>query len=273
MSTAVRSDDQHTIDVSRTQPVPFFRLVAVELRKLLDTRSGFWLITLTLVMLAAVMGLVLLVLVLADATITAAGISEAMIIPVSLLVPVLAILTVTSEWSQRTHLVTFTLEPRRGRVILAKLVTVMILGTATIAVAVLVGALGNLLYGVVTGNEVVWNLDASQLGWTAGVQVLWFLMAFGLGMLILNTPGAVAVFYFFGLIAPFMIYSVLYAIFDWAQSFLPWIDISLASMPFMMGEQGEIGALEWGQLGVSTLIWVVIPLVFGSLRVLRSEVK
>lgn len=273
MSTATRSDASHTIDISSTTPTPFFRLVGVELRKLLDTRSGFWLITLTFGMLAAVMGLVLLVLALSDATITAAGISDAMLIPVSLLVPVLAILTVTSEWSQRTHLVTFALEPRRGRVILAKLVTVMILGAATIAVAVLFGALGNLLYGAITGNEVVWNLDAAQLGWTVGVQVLWFLMAFGLGMLLLSTPFTVAVFYFFGLIAPFMIYSVLFALFEWAQSFLPWIDISLASMPFVMGDDGEVGALEWWQLGVSTLIWVVLPLVFGSLRVMRSEVK
>ena len=39
-----------------------------------------------------------------------------------ILLPVLGILLVTSEWSQRTAMVTFTLEPSRSRVIAAKFV-------------------------------------------------------------------------------------------------------------------------------------------------------
>ena len=40
--------------------------------------------------------------------------------------PVLLILMVTSEWSQRTGLTTFTLEPHRGRVVGAKFVAGLI---------------------------------------------------------------------------------------------------------------------------------------------------
>ena len=40
----------------------------------------------------------------------------------SLILPVLGILLVTSEWSQRTGLTTFALVPQRERVIVAKLI-------------------------------------------------------------------------------------------------------------------------------------------------------
>ena len=40
----------------------------------------------------------------------------------------LGILLVTSEWGQRTGMVTFTLEPHRGKVIAAKVVAALVLG-------------------------------------------------------------------------------------------------------------------------------------------------
>jgi hypothetical protein len=42
------------------------------------------------------------------------------------------ILTVSSEWSQRTGLLTFTLEPNRKRVLLAKLSATLVLGVLVI---------------------------------------------------------------------------------------------------------------------------------------------
>ena len=268
-----------TIDTSQTAKAPFFRLVSAEFRKMLNTRSGFWLLAITFGMLALVMGVILLVVALVDnASLTASLVSEGMILPLSLLVPVLAIMTVTTEWSQRTHLVTFTLEPHRGRVVAAKLAVVALLGVATIIAAVGFGSLTNVLYGVITGNEVIWDLDVETLAWTAGQQALWFLMAFGLAMLLLNTPGAVAIFYFFGLLAPMMVYSPLYAIFETARNIIPWIDLTYASMPFIGGNGGmlmatEVGATEWAQLASAVGIWVVAPIVFGTWRVMRSEAK
>ena len=41
MSTATAAP---TLDISGTQPIPFWRLVLVELRKSYDTRAGFWLL-------------------------------------------------------------------------------------------------------------------------------------------------------------------------------------------------------------------------------------
>lgn len=47
----------------------------------------------------------------------------------------LGIITACNEWSQRTALIPFTQEPRRLRVVLAKLLSVAALGTITVALA------------------------------------------------------------------------------------------------------------------------------------------
>lgn len=268
-----------TLDTSQTAPVPFGRLVRVEGRKMMDTRAGFWLLVVTGLLLVLAMGITLLVAALDDdLRLTASAISEIMIIPVSLLIPVFAVLVVTNEWSQRTHLVTFTLEPNRVRVVVAKLVAVSTLAVATIVAAIALGGVGNLLYGALTGNDVVWNLDASTLAWTVVVQVLFFLMGFGIGMLLLNTPGAVAIFYLIGFLLPFMVYSTLYSLFDWARDILPWVDMTTASVPItsgtdFMGQPVEVGALEYAQFGVTAVIYVVVPVLLGTWRVLRAEAK
>ncbi|GAA4731841.1 hypothetical protein GCM10023350_13990 [Nocardioides endophyticus] len=109
------------MDISGTAPTPFLRLVRVELRKSYDTRAGFWLI----------MSIGLLVL---AAEIIAVAVTAAQDEPMqfgdfigvaafltSFLLPVLGIMLVTTEWSQRSAMVTFALEPRRTLVIAAKL--------------------------------------------------------------------------------------------------------------------------------------------------------
>lgn len=268
------------LDITNTAPVPFWRLVAVEARKMVDTRAGRWLLGITGGLLLVALGLTLLVLALNDGmTITAQGLAEIMLIPVSLLVPVLAIVIVTSEWGQRTHLVTFTLEPRRIRIILAKLCTVLGLAAATLVVAIGFGAIGNLLYGAITGNEVVWNVELSWLGWTTLVQLLFFLMAFGLAMVMLSTPASIAVVYVVSLLLPMMVYSALFVFFGWARALIPWIAMDYAFMPFMaefspLGEPyGDPELVDYARVVSSVALWVVLPIVVGTLRILRSEVK
>ena len=61
--------------------------------------------------------------------------------PQGFLLPVLGILLVTSEWTQRTALVSFTLMPVRGRVLVAKVLAALIAGLAAIVLAMAVAAL------------------------------------------------------------------------------------------------------------------------------------
>jgi len=267
-----------TIDLS-VPPVSFGREVKVEVRKMIDTRGGVWLFALTGVFILLAMGLTLLVIGLNDdVTITAGGFAEVMALPVSILLPVFAILIVSSEWSQRTHLTTFTLQPNRTRVVLAKFVAVSLLALATMVIAIAFGALGNVLYGVITPHDVVWNVPVSDLLWTVGQQLLFFWMAFALALLLLNTPAAIAVFYVAALILPFMVYPVLMALFDWAQDLLPWINIDYAVTMLrqettFLGDPIDVGPVDYLRLVVTVVLWIVIPGTLGFLRVRSTEVK
>ncbi len=71
----------------------------------------------------------------------------------TILLPVVAILSVTGEWSQRAGLTTFTLVPHRGRVIRAKLVVTWLVGIASILVALAIGAVGNVVGTALVGRR------------------------------------------------------------------------------------------------------------------------
>ncbi|WP_286929751.1 MULTISPECIES: hypothetical protein [Aeromicrobium] len=267
-----------TIDLSRPA-IPFGREVRVELRKMFDTRGGLWLFIITGGLLLLAMALTLLVLALNDdVTITASGFAQIMTIPLSILLPVFAILTVSSEWSQRTHLTTFSLQPHRGRVIGAKFAAVTLLALGTLVLAAVFGALGNVLYGMLTDHEVVWNLTGKELFWTVVLQLAFFWMAFAFASLLLNTPAAVASFYVVALILPVVAYPILMALFGWARDLLPWLDFNYAATPLIsgddvMGEPVDVGALEYLRFAFTFCLWVVLPGVLGFLRIQRTEVK
>ena len=99
--------------------IPFTRSLRVEWRKSIDTRAARWL-------LASVVAVSVIAAIVPIATphSSAQDLSNYLAIVaigVTLLLPVVSILTLTSEWSQRTVLTTFTQDPRRDRVLAAKL--------------------------------------------------------------------------------------------------------------------------------------------------------
>jgi hypothetical protein len=114
----------------------FPRLTLVELRKMVDTRAGFWLQLI-------VGGLTLLVVVLfcifgeTDELIFRDMFALA-IMPATILLPIVGILLVSSEWSQRTAMITFALVPKRMRVMRAKLAAGVVLGLVVLAIALVV---------------------------------------------------------------------------------------------------------------------------------------
>jgi hypothetical protein len=65
--------------------------------------------------------------------------------PIGILLPILGILSVTSEWSQRTTLLTFALVPRRERVTAAKALAACLLGALGLVVCLAAAAVGNLI--------------------------------------------------------------------------------------------------------------------------------
>jgi ABC-2 type transport system permease protein len=248
-------------------PIPFTRLLRVETIKMFDTRAGLWLMigiaASALVATAAVIAFA------PDSSLTYDSFGAAIGIPMTLLLPVMAILSVTSEWSQRSGLTTFTLVPHRGRVIGAKMVVSMVLGLVSIGVALAIGALGNVVGTAIAGVPTVWDISASQIGYLLLANVLNLLIGFMLGVLIRNSPGAIVGFVVYSFVLPSL--SLLLASFqEWWEKAQPWLDFNWA--------QGQLyddgmSATDWAHLGTSGLIWLVVPLAIGLVTVLRSEVK
>jgi hypothetical protein len=245
---------------------------------MVDTRGGRWLLGITLGLLLLVMAIIVLVVGLNDFQVNAHDLSQGFTLPLSLLLPVSAIVVVTSEWSQRTALTTFSLEPHRVRVIGAKLVAVSTLAVATFVVAMLTAVVTNLLCSAITGNPLEWRLDGSEVVWTVVNQLAFFGMAFALACLLLNTPGAVSIYYVVALLLPIMLWGTLYAIFDWAKDVLPWIDINTAMAPLttgsdVIGDPVSVDATNYVQAIWTFLLWAGLPVALGLWRILRAELK
>ena len=270
MTAATTTLDRPAVQVSpRTPPapIPFTRLLKVELVKMFNTRAGFWLMV--SIAAAAVIATASVILFAPDSAITYDNFGAAIGVPMTLLLPVMAILSVTSEYSQRSGLTTFTLVPHRGRVIRAKAIVAMALGAVSIGVALAIGALGNILGSTIAGVDTVWDIPASQIGYLVFANVLNLLIGFMLGVLIRNSPGAIVGFVVYSFVLPGL--SVLLGNFQqWWVDLRPWLDFNWAQ-----GElyDGHLTATEWAQLGTSGLIWLVVPLAVGLVTVMRSEVK
>ena len=115
------------------------RLTLVELRKMTDTRAGFWLQLAVVGLTLTIAGLIIGFGKPEDQTLE--KMLQATIQPSANLLPVIGILLVSSEWSQRTAQISFTLVPRRPRVIGAKLLAALVVAVAAYAVSVVVALL------------------------------------------------------------------------------------------------------------------------------------
>ncbi|WP_454165440.1 ABC transporter permease [Gordonia iterans] len=248
--------------------IPLSRLIKVELRKLVDTRAGFWL-TASIALIAVVVMVVMLIVGRNNPEDLAFGNFFGMMnIPTGIILPIMAILLVTGEWSQRNALTTFTMEPRRERVVLAKLGAALIAAVGAVAVAVVLGAVGNVIAGIAIGGDAgSWSFSAVGLFNAFLLQILGLLLGFGFAALILNTPGAI--------VAYFALPTVLSLVSELVPAFGDrlgdWVNLDQTQAPFMSDTWASGG--EWIRLVVSSLIWIGIPLSLGIARILRAEVK
>lgn len=250
------------------QPIPFARVVRIELRKMFDTRSGIWLLA-SIGILSALATAAVIVFA-PDRSITFETFGSAIGIPMSILLPVIAILSVSSEWSQRTGLTTFTLVPHRGRVVAAKLVAAVVVGVVSMLLAFGIGAVGNLIGSALAGVDTTWNISATQLGTIVLANVLGLLTGFMLGVLIRNSAGAIVGYFVYAFVVPTLT-GLLAASQMWFRDIQRWVDFQY-NQTSLFGTT-SMSASDWGYLALTGLVWLVIPMAVGLWRVRRCEVK
>jgi ABC-2 type transport system permease protein len=242
-------------------PPSLLQLVRVELRKSYDTRAGRWLL---LVIGLASLAVVAIELFVPDAPKSFSDYFAFTQFPVGLLLPVLGILLVTSEWSQRTAMTTFTLVPRRERVLTAKLLAATVLAVLGVAAAAVAAAVATLLTPVFTDSSLDWSTTGAQVGEVVLVQVISVLVGVGFGMLLLSSPLAIVLY--FVLPTVFTILVNLVGALAWVRD---WLDLSTTTMPMY---DGTLDGQGWLQVATSVGLWLVVPLVLGWVRIQRAEI-
>ena len=252
-------------DLPPVRPQSFLLLVRTELRKSIDTRSGR--VLLAAILLLALIGLVWRIthlpdsgpVKLSDTTAIAMG-------GVQLLLPVIGIMAMTSEWTQRTALTTFTLSPRRVRVQLAKFASAIVLSAAVLSVVfVLVFATNAIGGAMAPGGATYGEPGDGLLGGLAAIYLtnaLNVVMGAAFGAVLAQTAIAIVVYF----VAPTAWSLAGPQLF---KSNADWLDV--------FGAFGRIAERDFdGKLPESLTaltVWLVIPTLLGLWFGARREVK
>lgn len=247
--------------------IPMPRVVGVELRKMFDTRSGFWLMS--SIGIAALLATGAVILFAPDDELTYSTFATAIGFPMAIILPMVAILSVTGEWSQRTGLTTFTLVPNRGRIIAAKAVASVEVAVVSMLLAMAIGVVGTVVGSAIAGVDRTWDASLTDLTYIVLGNVLGLLIGFMLGVLIRNSAGAIVAYFVYSFVLP-TIFGLLAASQSWFEKLQPWVDFNFAQSALFNGSMtGE----QWANLGVTGVIWLVVPMNLGIWMVMRSEVK
>jgi ABC-2 type transport system permease protein len=231
-------------------------LTTVELRKAVDTRAGFWLQLATAGITAA--AVVILCIVGNHHDRELMNVLALAVQPANILLPVVGILLVSSEWSQRTSLITFTLVPRRRRVLAAKLLAGLAISLAAMAVCLLL----SLAATTASGGEL--HLPAARLGQMVVFTVTSMLIGVGFGAMLQSSAPAIVLSF----AAPIAIGAIgsIHAI----QGAVHWIDQARSLSPLT---DRVFSADDWAHAATALVVWLLVPLGIGAWRLARGEIR
>jgi hypothetical protein len=251
----------------RTDRVPLSRVTRVELRKMFDTRSGFWLMA--SVVIIGALSTVGTILFAPDGDLTYYTFARAIGFPMTFILPIIAVLAITGEWSQRSGLTTFTLVPHRHRVIGAKVIASLAVGFAAMLFALATGVVGNLVGTAVAGTDLVWDVSFAHGANIIVGSLLCLLTGTMLGILFRSSPVALVAYFVYALLVP-TLFEVLASSQEWFQDLRPWVDLNLAESWLF---DGTITGEQWTNLATAVTIWLILPGLVGLRMITRSEVK
>lgn len=244
--------------------IPWATLVVVELRKATDTRAARWLFAIIIVI-----GLGMSLVTMNDNVKLAESVS-APVLPLALLLPIISVMAVTSDWTQRAAVTTFTLVPRRPRVLGARLFACVLLVLATVLVAAALGAFSSVAFHPGQLGSADWSAVGVSLWNVTALAIATALSGAAIGSLLLNTPAAIAV----TLLVP-ITYDIVLGLN--APDVAPWISslafsLWLTTPNWSWAAVGD-GTPGVGQAATSLILWVVVPLGIGWWRQMRREVR
>lgn len=234
------------------------RLTKVELRKMVDTRSGFWL-------QLAVLGLIVLTVVITviaghEDDMTFRHVLANALVPAGILLPVVGILLVSSEWSQRTALISFALVPERTRLIAAKVLAGVVLGLVATAVAAVIASIGTAVASPAIAH--VWTFPVGLLGQDVLYVVTAMVIGVAFGAALLSSAPAIVLY--FGLPAALGALSSIHSI----SGTVEWFSSgSLEPLTLQI-----LNGHEWAQLLVTLALWMALPLAIGIWRITTRDI-
>jgi ABC-2 type transport system permease protein len=247
--------------------IPLGRVIQVELRKMFNTRSGFWLLaSIGIVGILTTIGMVAFA---PDSQLTYYTFAKAIGFPMTVVLPIIAVLAITGEWSQRSGLTTFTLVPDRKRVVLAKVVSSVIVAIASMLFTFVVGAIGTVVGSAIAGTDMVWDVSVAEGFNIVLGSLLCLLTGTMLGMLIRSSAGALVAYFVFSLLLP-TVAGILATSQGWFKDVQPWVDLNFNEAALF---NGSLTGEQWANVAVTVVAWLLVPGMLGLRMVMRSEVK
>jgi hypothetical protein len=238
--------------------IPFGTLVRAELRKTVDVRAARWMLFASALLVAGAEAVPLVFP--HNVTQDRASYLTWAALGLSRLLPLVLLMAMTAEWSQRTAMTTFTLEPRRGRVLAAKVLAGLTISVVAGLFALLAGTVA-VLAASHAGRPVAEGWNWSQLAGFALFIVLTSAVGMAIGAALHNTAAAiVSYFVLAGLFSLLMIPAL--------EKAGDWINTGTTFGWVLTGDWSGHGA----QIAVCAALWIALPLAVGTVRTTRREV-
>jgi ABC-2 type transport system permease protein len=232
--------------------ISFTALLNAELRKTVDTRAARWLLagTALLAMAAEAVPLVFT----HDVTQTRASYLTWSALGVSRLLPIVLMMAMTAEWSQRTAIMTFTLEPRRGRVLAAKVIS-------GLGIAAGFGCFAFLTALVTTAcRHVTGGWDWPELAGFAVFVILTSAIGIAVGAALHSTAAAIVTYFALAAAVSLLMIPAM-------AKAGAWINTGQTFGWVLNGQWSGHGA----QIAASAALWIALPLAIGAVRTIRRE--
>ena len=110
----------------------------------------------------------------------------------------------------------------------------------------------------------------ADLGFFALGNTLLMLVGFTLGALIRTSPGAIVAYMIYAFVIPGLLAFLAFNQ-AWFRDARPWVDPKYNQDALLRGD--SLTGEQWTQLAVTSIVWVVVPLLVAVVNLHRTEVK